>query len=89
MTCVPPWVYFVQYSLWFLDLSEWFHSHIRKIGWNIKCANLCIIGITGKKRKGDWKYIWINYIWKSYKSIEGNKYLDTGFTKGPKQDEPK
>ena len=29
--CIPPWVYFIWYSLCFLDLSEWFLSHVRKV----------------------------------------------------------
>ena len=28
---VPPWVYFTWYSLCFLDLSEWFVSHVREV----------------------------------------------------------
>ena len=28
---VPPWVYFIRYSLSFMDLSEWFLSHVREI----------------------------------------------------------
>ena len=42
-----------------------------------------------RKRKGDWKCIWINYGWKFPKPKEGNKYPGTGSTEGPKQDEPK
>ena len=29
--CIPPWVYFIWYSLCFLDLSEWFLSHVREV----------------------------------------------------------
>ena len=39
-------------------------------------------------RKGDWKYIWRNYVWKLSKS-KGNGYQDTGSTEGPKPVEPK
>ena len=28
---VPSWVYFIWYSLCFLDLSEWFLSHVREV----------------------------------------------------------
>ena len=28
---VPPWVYFIWHSLCFLDLSEWFLSHVRDV----------------------------------------------------------
>uniref|UniRef100_A0A8W4FQF6 Uncharacterized protein n=1 Tax=Sus scrofa TaxID=9823 RepID=A0A8W4FQF6_PIG len=37
--CIPLWVYFIWYSLCFLDLSEWFLFHVREvlaiISWNI------------------------------------------------------
>ena len=43
---------------------------------------------TRGKRKGDWKYIWRNYVWKPCKS-KINKYQDKGSTEGPKQVETK
>ena len=36
------------------------------------------------KRKGDWKYIWSNYVWKISKS-KGIRYQNTGRTEIPKQ----
>ena len=40
------------------------------------------------KRKGDWKYIWINYGRKPSKSKE-NRNQDTQSKEGPRQVEPK
>ena len=40
------------------------------------------------KRKRDWKCIWTCSGWKNSKYKEGNRYPDTGGTKGPKEDEP-
>ena len=42
-----------------------------------------------RPRKGNWKYVWRKYGWKFPKSKEGNRYPDTGSTKGPKQVESK
>ena len=41
-----------------------------------------------RKRKGYWKYIWRNDVWKLSKS-EGNWHKDTGSKEGPKQVEAK
>ena len=40
-----------------------------------------------RKRKGDWKYIWINYGWKLSKS-KWNRYQDTGSTRAPNKLNP-
>ena len=29
--CIPPWVYFIWYSLCFLDFSDWFLFHVREV----------------------------------------------------------
>ena len=67
------------------------HESSRRDLWdNIKQANICIIGIPEEEgnKRGNWKYIWKNYVWKLYKS-KGNWYQDTESTEGLKQVEPK
>ena len=48
---VPPWVYFIWYSLHFLDLSEWFLSHVREVFgyylWNISSVPFSLSSPSG------------------------------------------
>ena len=58
-------------------------SNIRDLWDKIKCAR------KKNGEKEDWKCIWRNYCWKVSKPKEGNRYLSTGSTEGPKHDKSK
>ena len=60
-------------------------SNIWALWHNINWDNILIIGILREEReKEDRKCIWKNYSWKIPQTKEGNRYISTGRTEGPK-----
>ena len=62
-------------------------NSIRDLRGNIKCANLCIIGIPEGEEKGI-ENILEEIVSEDFSNSE-ETYQDTGSTEGPKHGEPK